>query len=403
MPKYIEFGKLAKEFKVDKSKTKRVVELPEYNRIRVRKNGQKTSEKIPAQKFEMVLCRSGAIEKTIIAEPEQGKEDVRIKVPVKTTRPLLVATTPVTQAVWEYVMNFNPSFFQEREWKLTLWGTEEGRQKRRIKIKRDVNRPVECITWVDAIAFCNRLSELQGLTPYYNLEDIVYDQQFKHYPYFVYRFKNKETRKQKKRHMISARVTTNPKSTGYRLPTVFESELLQKDAVPSDIKTLGYDYGKFADEHFYPRAVAQGQPNSLGLYDVGDNVFEMLYDYDLMMDTSGIDVKIFNKKHPLNRIIQKKETDDEIRLNAKLSKADVKFLKKVSAIEDPAISPQMHIPTPFEFVGHFLTGNTNLWSKLPDREPMKNNETEHILTTPQCMRDMEIGFRIVRNIDIVQD
>jgi sulfatase modifying factor 1 len=63
---------------------------------------------------------------------------------IANTKDLWVFDTPVTQAFYEKVMGDNPSFF-----------------------KGDDERPVENITWYQAIDFCNRLSDAQGLSRYY--------------------------------------------------------------------------------------------------------------------------------------------------------------------------------------------------------------------------------------------
>lgn len=397
MSKYIEQGKVAVERTGESHKDKRVVELRKYSAVKTKNSGKQVSKEFPAQKLELVYCPSGSIEKTIFAKNEETNEEEKFKVKVKTTRPLLIGTTPITQGVWQYVMGYNPAYFQKRKWKFFNY-TDEGVQKLKFNIQPNLDRPVECITWVDAIAFCNKLSKLQGLAPYYNITDVVYDLQFKKFPFFVCRYKNDESPKQRQRHMISAHVTINSYADGYRLPTILEAELIAKFSKPQKIETISYNVEEFAEEHFYPRPVASKEPNSLGLYDLGDNVFEMLYDYDL---SDKHIPRYFNEESPLNRVIREKETNDEIRLSVKLSKENKKFLRKIKTIEDPIIAPSKYpnAPTPFDFVGHFLMGNTNFWSKMPGREPTKNNETSHVLTTAQFTRDQEIGFRVVRNID----
>ena len=54
---------------------------------------------------------------------------------------------PCTQELYEKVMGTNPSRF------------------------RGSNRPVENVSWCDAVLFCNRLSELEGLDPCYVLPE----------------------------------------------------------------------------------------------------------------------------------------------------------------------------------------------------------------------------------------
>ena len=71
---------------------------------------------------------------------------------VHLTRDFYMAETEVTQAQWESVMGSNPS--------ANLWCGE--------------SCPVESVSWGQAIAFANTLSELEGLTPAYAENDETY-------------------------------------------------------------------------------------------------------------------------------------------------------------------------------------------------------------------------------------
>jgi TPR repeat protein/formylglycine-generating enzyme required for sulfatase activity len=83
--------------------------------------------RIPAGKF---LMGSPADE----AEREEGEHQHEVEI----TRPFYMGAFPVTQEEFQRVMGSNPSKF------------------------KGSNRPVEQVTWHEAVEFCNRLSQLEG-------------------------------------------------------------------------------------------------------------------------------------------------------------------------------------------------------------------------------------------------
>jgi formylglycine-generating enzyme required for sulfatase activity len=89
---------------------------------------------IPAGEFEMGSS----------AEDKSAFEDERPKHRVLITRPFYLSAHEVTQGQYRAVTGENPSYFQ---------GSDE--------------LPVEQVSWNDAIVFCNKLSEQEGLKPYY--------------------------------------------------------------------------------------------------------------------------------------------------------------------------------------------------------------------------------------------
>jgi formylglycine-generating enzyme required for sulfatase activity len=89
----------------------------------------------------------------------EAAEDEKPRHKVKITQPFLLAKTKVTQAQYEEVMGENPSAFSAR-----------GRFKERVKGWDTRQHPVESISWLDAVRFCNRLSERHGLPPYYRID-----------------------------------------------------------------------------------------------------------------------------------------------------------------------------------------------------------------------------------------
>ena len=93
----------------------------------------------------MIECPAGSF--WMGSEKGVGYKDERPRHQVRITDPFWISRTPVTQGLYEAVMGINPSKFKEKD------------------------RPVEQVSWFEAVQFCNHLSTLDGLTPAYEIED----------------------------------------------------------------------------------------------------------------------------------------------------------------------------------------------------------------------------------------
>ena len=199
-------------------------------------NGQNKTN-IGKTKYEMIRIPAG--EFYMGANDQQVYEKPRHKVILDG---FYMDATEVTQEEFKSLMGRNPAFHND-----------------------NLQKPVETVTWFDAVLFCNARSERDGLEPAYSYSWIEMDREFEG------------------RTRMLHDLTFDPSKSGYRLPTEAQWEYACRAGTQTTYfwgNEVDGDYlwwDRNSDNSTHP--VATKKPNPWGLYDMVGSVWEWTNDW----------------------------------------------------------------------------------------------------------------------------